>query len=62
MALQMALLLLVILLFLLWCLESQKDVVEGFSFSEMFPSMTYVLYTTFMFGLFGQLYWIAFLF
>lgn len=62
MALEKALLLLAGLLLLIVFLDAQKDVTEGFSFSEMFPSMSYVIYITFMFGFFGPLVWLGFLF
>jgi hypothetical protein len=54
-------LLLCILICVLILLEMQK-VTEGFSFSEVFPTMSYVIYITFMFGFFGPLVWLGFLF
>ena len=57
-----ALLILAFLLAVLVFLEARKDLEEGFSFSEMFPTMSYVIYITFLFGLFGPLVWLGFLF
>jgi hypothetical protein len=57
-----ALFILAFLLAVLVFLETQKDIKEGFSFSDIFPSMSYVIYITFMFGLFGPIVWLGFLF
>ena len=58
-----ALLILAFLLAVLIFLEAQKDVEEGFSLSDMIPSsMFYIIFITFMFGLFGPIVWLGFLF
>ena len=51
------------LLAVLIFLETQKDIEEGFSLSDMIPSsMFYIIFITFMFGLFGPIVWLGFLF
>ena len=58
-----ALLMLAFLLAVLIFLETQKDIKEGFSLSDMIPSsMFYIIFITFMFGLFGPIVWLGFLF
>ena len=58
-----ALLILAFLLAVLIFLEAQKDIEEGFSLSDMIPSsMFYIIFITFMFGLFGPIVWLGFLF
>ena len=57
-----ALFILAFLLAVLIFLETQKDVEEGFSLSDRIPSMSYIIFITLMFGLFGPLVWLGFLF
>jgi hypothetical protein len=57
-----ALFILAFLLAVLVFLETQKDVEEGFSLSDRIPSMSYIIFITLMFGLFGPLVWLGFLF
>jgi hypothetical protein len=57
-----ALFILAFLLAVLVFLETQKDVEEGFSLSDRIPSMSYIIFITLMFGLFGPIVWLGFLF
>jgi hypothetical protein len=57
-----ALFILAFLLAVIVFLETQKDVEEGFSLSDRIPSMSYIIFITLMFGLFGPIVWLGFLF
>jgi len=46
-----------ILLFFICLLKSE----EAFTVNDALPTMSYVMYITFLFGLFGPLIWIGFL-
>jgi len=57
-----ALFILAFLLAVIVFLETQKNVEEGFSLSDRIPSMSYIIFITLMFGLFGPIVWLGFLF
>jgi len=57
-----ALFILAFLLAVIVFLETQKNVEEGFSLSDRIPSISYIIFITLMFGLFGPIVWLGFLF
>ena len=54
-------LLLILLFFILWVESKKYALKETFGVNDALPTMSYVMYITFLFGLFGPLIWIGFL-